>query len=67
MEQYGRALAESHMLAPGRGSDLLLARLDENEEALRAVWRQLTAAVTHRQRITPAGAKARMNSGRQSG
>ena len=55
MEQYGRALAESHVLAPGRGSDLLLARLDENEEALRAVWRQLTAAVTHRQRITPAG------------
>ena len=55
MEQYGRALAESHVLAPGRGTDQLLARLDENEEALRAVWKQLTAAVTHRQRITPAG------------
>jgi hypothetical protein len=30
MEQYCRALDESHVLAPGRGTDLLLAKLDEN-------------------------------------
>ena len=55
MEQHGKALAESHVLASGRGPDLLLQRLDENEEILRAVWRQLTAAVTQRGRVTPAG------------
>jgi hypothetical protein len=55
MEQYGRALAAAHRLAPGRAADKLLARLAANEAALVGVCNQLTAAVNEKHRITPAG------------
>ncbi len=55
MEQHGKALAASHQLASGRGADRLLARLAANESALVGVCKMLTAAVTAKRRITPAG------------
>jgi cellobiose phosphorylase len=55
MEQHGRNLAGSHQLSPGRASDLLLARLAENEHVLLGVRTLLTEAVTANRRITPAG------------
>jgi cellobiose phosphorylase len=55
MGQHGKILASSHVLALGRSEDLLLARLDDNEETLTAVWTALTAAVAKRRRMTPAG------------
>ncbi|HCN69062.1 MAG TPA: cyclic beta 1-2 glucan synthetase, partial [Candidatus Accumulibacter sp.] len=54
MEQHGRVLAASHRLAAGRAPDQLLERLAANESALFEVSRQLTAAVTESQRMTPA-------------
>lgn len=55
MEHYGKALAESHKLSPGRPRDRLLRRLAENERVLLAVRNLLTEAVTAGRRITPAG------------
>ena len=55
MEQHGRALAGSHKLAPGRAPDELLARLAENETTLVGVCNLLTAEITAKRRITPAG------------
>ncbi|MET1081917.1 MAG: hypothetical protein ABWY12_02545, partial [Burkholderiales bacterium] len=55
MEQYGKSLAASHKLAPGRAPDQLLARLAANESVLVGVCNLLTAAVTAKRRITPAG------------
>jgi cellobiose phosphorylase len=54
MEQHGKSLAATHRLAPGRGSDRLLARLAENEEILADVCDLLAAAVTANRRVTPA-------------
>ena len=54
MEQHGKSLASAHRLAPGRGSDRLLARLAENEEILADVCDLLAAAVTANRRVTPA-------------
>ena len=55
MEQYGRVLATRHQLADRRTPDRLLARLSANEIALSGVCELLTAAVTGKLRITPAG------------
>ena len=55
MEQYGKTLAASHRLAPGRAPDQLLMRLAANEEVLIDVCNLLTLAVTENRRITPGG------------
>jgi hypothetical protein len=55
MELYGGILAASHELAPRRGTDQLLARLDENENILFSVCGVLTEAVSANQPLTPAG------------
>jgi cellobiose phosphorylase len=54
MEQHGRYLAGSHILARGRAPDQLLPRLTANEEILHWVFDQLTEAVTADRRVTPA-------------
>jgi cellobiose phosphorylase len=54
MEQHGRYLAESHVLATGPAPDQLLPRLAANEEILLRVFEQLTDAVTAGRRVTPA-------------
>src|SRR6185437_6285530 len=55
MELYGGILAASHELAARRGTDQLLARLDENEKILFDVCHVLTEAVSASQPLTPAG------------
>ena len=55
MEQHGRYLAESHVLATGPAADQMLPRLAANEEILLRVFEQLTEAVTAGRRVTPAG------------
>ena len=55
MEQHGKALAASHLLASGRAPDQLLARLAANEATLVEVCKLLTAAVTENHVISPAG------------
>src|SRR3989338_5109131 len=55
MEQHGKSLASSHTLTLRRAKDQLLARLAENERILIDVCQLLTAAVTAKLRITPAG------------
>ena len=55
MEQHGRALAGLHKLARGRAPDQLLARLAENEDTLVGVCNLLTAEITAKRQITPAG------------
>ncbi|CDI00748.1 Glycosyltransferase 36 [Candidatus Competibacter denitrificans Run_A_D11] len=55
MEQHGKRLAASHPLLVGQLPDRLLARLTENERVLTEVCTLLTAAVTAKQRIAPAG------------
>ncbi|MBK6972485.1 MAG: cyclic beta 1-2 glucan synthetase [Sterolibacteriaceae bacterium] len=55
MAQHGKALAGSHKLAPGRAPDQLLARLAENEITLVSVCNLLTAEISAKRRITPAG------------
>ncbi|MDP1904503.1 MAG: glucoamylase family protein [Pseudomonadota bacterium] len=55
MAQHGIRLASAHSLAVRRTSDQLLARLAANEAVLIETCDQLTAAVTAKRRITPAG------------
>ena len=55
MELYGGILAASHELSSGRGTDQLLARLDENESKLFDICSVLTEAVAADQPLTPAG------------
>ncbi len=55
MELYGGILAASHELSVSRGTDRLLARLDENERKLFHICGVLTEAVTADQLLTPAG------------
>ena len=55
MEQHGKALASVHRLMTKRAPDRLLSRLSENERALGEVCDLLTAEVTAKRRITPAG------------
>jgi cyclic beta-1,2-glucan synthetase len=54
MEQHGRYLAGSHVIATGRAADRLLARLAANEKVLQRVFGQLTEAVMAERRVTPA-------------
>ncbi|MDE2365444.1 MAG: cyclic beta 1-2 glucan synthetase [Betaproteobacteria bacterium] len=55
MELYGGILAASHELSSSRGTDQLLARLDENERTLFDICNVLTEAVAADQSLTPAG------------
>jgi cellobiose phosphorylase len=55
MKQHGKALADSHKLALGRGRDPLLSRLAENEGVLMGACNLLTEAVKANRRIVPAG------------
>ncbi|MGA7980882.1 MAG: cyclic beta 1-2 glucan synthetase, partial [Chromatiaceae bacterium] len=55
MEQHGVRLASAHRLTPGRVPEQLLSRLAANENVLTETYNRLTAAVTAKQRITPAG------------
>ncbi|MEO6823887.1 MAG: glucoamylase family protein [Nitrosospira sp.] len=55
MELYGGILAASHELSAARGTDQLLARLDENEHTLFSVCNVLTEAVSADRPLTPAG------------
>ncbi|MEP7214637.1 MAG: glucoamylase family protein [Anaerolineaceae bacterium] len=55
MERHGETLAFSHELGTARTSDHLLARLKDNEAALRGVQRQLVEAVNSDRPLTPAG------------
>jgi len=55
MERHGRILAGQHRLSPDETSNLLLARLGDNEAVLTHTCERLTAATRHRRRITPAG------------
>jgi len=55
MERHGQVLAGQHRLSPDETSNLLLARLDDNEAVLAHTCERLTAATRHRRRITPAG------------
>jgi cyclic beta-1,2-glucan synthetase len=55
MERHGQVLAGQHRLSPDETSNLLLARLGDNEAVLTHTCERLTAATRHRRRITPAG------------
>ena len=55
MEQHGVRLASAHRLTPGHVPEQLLSRLAANESVLTETYNRLTAAVTAKQRITPAG------------
>ena len=55
MAQHGVSLATAHRLTPGQVPDPLLARLAANERVLIETCNQLTAAVSAKDRITPAG------------
>ncbi|ARO87638.1 cyclic beta 1-2 glucan synthetase [Nitrosospira lacus] len=55
MELYGGILAASHELSSARGTDQLLARLDENKNTLFHICSVLTEAVTADKPLTPAG------------
>jgi cellobiose phosphorylase len=53
MVQHAKALAEDHRVVTKRGSNRLLARLDENEQILRA-YNRATQAVDQTRRVTHA-------------
>ncbi len=55
MEQHGLRLATADRLTPGRVPERLLARLAANQRVLIETCHLLTAAVTAKQRVTPAG------------
>ena len=55
MEQHGLRLASADRLTPRRVPERLLARLAANERLLVETCHLLTAAVTAKQRVTPAG------------
>jgi cyclic beta-1,2-glucan synthetase len=55
MERHGKDLAGTHSLSTSGTPDRLLRRLDDNERVLVEASRLLTAAVTAKLRITPAG------------
>ncbi len=55
MRRHGKALADSHKIALGRAQDRLLTRLGDNEGVLVGACNLLTAAVTAKRRIAPAG------------
>src|SRR6188768_2424279 len=53
LARHAQALAAKHEIATARGRNQLLARLDHNEEVLRA-FNHATLAVDQNRRITPA-------------
>ncbi len=53
LARHAKALAEKHQVVTGRGANRLLARLDQNEEILRA-FNRATHAVDQSRRVTPA-------------
>ena len=55
MRSHGKALAGVHVLAGGRGADLLLARLAANQQVLQGTFDLLAAALKAERRIAPAG------------
>src|SRR5689334_221945 len=55
IERYGKILASRHRLTSRRSRDRLLPRLDANETTLVDVRDELAAAMSSKQRITPAG------------
>ncbi|OZY86500.1 cyclic beta 1-2 glucan synthetase [Cellvibrio mixtus] len=55
MEHFGRVLASEHSLSSVRTRDLLLTRLDDNEQVLLRACALLTEAIKARSRIAPAG------------
>jgi hypothetical protein len=54
LERHARRLAQLHEISAGRGRDLLLPRLAENEEMLLQVYELLTEAFASNLRIAPA-------------
>ena len=54
LERHGKILAASHQLAVGRGTDKLIARLDENESILVQTYELVTEAVNRKRRNAPA-------------
>ncbi len=54
LERHAKAIAASHELAPGRASDKLLPRLDENQRVLIETYDLVSAAAGQNRRIEPA-------------
>lgn len=55
MEHHGTALASAHVLSTSSEGNLLLKRLDSNEQILVETCKVLTKAVKSKSRIAPAG------------
>jgi hypothetical protein len=55
IERYGKILASRHRLAPRRSRDALLPRLAANEDTLVGICKELAAAASTNQLISPAG------------
>lgn len=55
LEEYGRTLAQSHVLSSARHAENLLGRLAENQEVLVRARAVLLRATKDERRITPAG------------
>jgi hypothetical protein len=54
-EQHGKTLAMTHQVIPGRSRDILLARLDENENILFDIHQLLVSDIEADRQITIAG------------
>ncbi|MBA3581269.1 MAG: cyclic beta 1-2 glucan synthetase [Gammaproteobacteria bacterium] len=55
MAQHAKVLASTHVLSPTSTQDLLLKRLDANEQVLISTCNLLTVAVKAKDRIAPSG------------
>src|SRR5688572_9961523 len=55
MALHAKNLAAEHVLNPSRTGDLLLTRLDANEQILIATCKLLTVEVKAKRRIAPSG------------
>src|SRR5689334_18352517 len=53
LERHAKNLAASHQLAAGRGTDRLIARLNENERILVQTYKLVTEAAERKRRISP--------------
>jgi len=54
LERHARTLAAAHQLAAGRGTDKLIARLNENERILVQTYELVTEAAKRKRRNAPA-------------
>ena len=54
LERHAKTLAASHQLATGRGTDKLIARLNENESILVQTYELVTEAAKRKRRNSPA-------------